>query len=816
MWKYIAALSIILSVFIVSTGLRSYGFVNKPLWLDEVEHLYDTLPGYDIQKVVKEAAGHAQPPLDHLILWKFRNAFPSPQLVRLPYLLYAILFCMLIWIWSMRLFSLPGLLATSGWLAFSSFHIYYAQEVRMYGLMMLLAAAFFLALDIALRSRSLLMWLLCLLLAAMNLYTNIFASITLVFSGIYVLSFSAVGWYENRKNQSGTQCKTKSLFWKIINVKNWPDILKWTIIITAAAAAFYPFYNTYLAGDLRNHQEWEQGGKGTFDLLQSLKTVFIDFSAKPKGRLPGVWFFLLLICAGIIPRKLKELPFSLTAIAMLLVYPVVLSFMFSEKSNVLFKSRYVSQAFPFFVIALGAGIVHISYWLSWIPCKIIPFLRKESNRNFLIFLLVLIGTASAVAVEFPATISILKMEKSPWRTVAKKIRRNYDEKHLITSQLDVAFRWNLNRYLGERRNWQYVGLEELPKIAFEDKRRLWIVVDTRKLRIKLKDVENDFEITEIDSFYPSIYLFKSKKLLDWGELINASQPFSNKMDAYAVITMHQYKYYGQARLAAKKHDVKNAKKYYKRGLSIGFKKDIWINLEFARFLKDHKHYKEAIPQYEEFFNNAAINHKPSVVNEMIETYDCAGLQNKADDLMKKYGSPQMINDREVSGFTRAAVKNLKTGYPGAAYTNYLNAYEIAPSNAIICRQIAEICFTKLVPPQPLEAIEWNTKASKIMQMKSGKRFIEAEFNSALIQENIGRVNTAIRLYKELVDYLNTEKRLQTNWLFKTYVYLGAAREKKGHLKETLSAFQNAEKYVTTPAERNSISTHITRMKQKLQ
>ena len=201
---------------------------------------------------------------------------------------------------------------------------------------------------------------------------------------------------------------------------------------------------------------------------------------------------------------------------------------------------------------------------------------------------------------------------------------------------------------------------------------------------------------------------------------------------------------------------------------------------------------------------------------MIESYDCAGLPNKADNLMKKYGSPQMINDREVSGFTRAAVKNLKTGSPDAAYTNYLNAYEIAPSNAIICRQISEICFTKLLPPRPLEAIEWNTKASKIMQLNSGKKFIEAEFNSALIQENIGRVNTAIKLYEEIVDYLNSEKRLQTNWLFKTYVYLGAAREKKGHLKETLLNFQNAENYVTTPAERNSISTHITRMKQKLQ
>jgi len=815
MWKFIAAILIILSIFIISVGIRAYGFSEKPLWLDEVEHVFDTLPDYNITKVVEEAALHAQPPLDHLILWKFRSRFPAPQLVRLPYLIYAILFCALVWIWSLRLFSLPGLLATAGWLAFSSFHIYYAHEVRMYGLMMMLSAAFFLVLDIALRSRSLLMWLCCLLIAVMNLYTNIFTSVTLVFSGIYVLSFSIAGWYEKRKNPPAEPNKKAALFWRIINVKKWPDILKWAIIVIVAAAAFYPLYNTYLSGNLKTHQEWEQGGKGSFNLFQSLKTVFIDFSAKPKGRLAGIWFFTVLICAGIIPRKLKEIPFSLTALAMLLVYPIVLSYMFSERSNVLFKTRYVSQAFPFFVIALGAGIVHISYWMSWFFGKTIPVLQKGFPHKMLFFSLIFIGTASAVIVELPATKSILKMEKSPWRDVAMRIKHDYDEQHLITSQLDVAFRWNLHRYLGNRKNWQYVGLEELPKLSFEGKKRLWIVVDKRKLRMQLKDSENDFEISEIDSFYPSIYLFKSKELLNWDELMLAVNLFSSKMDTYAVITMQQYNYYGKARLAAKKHDFKSARENYNKGLAIKFKKDIWINLEFARFLKSYKHYKEAVPQYEEFYNNAATQHKPSVVKEMIENYDCAGFPKKADALMKKYGSQAMIKERKLSQFTRAAIKNLKADLPDAAYTNYLNAYEVAPSNSIICRRIAEICFYESVPARPLEAFSWNKKASELMLAKSGKKYVEAEFNNAMIQENIGRTNTAINLYKELIDYLKNEKPVQSNWIFKTYVYLGAARERKGNQDNALSDFQLAESYVTTPAERNSISTHLARMNEKL-
>ena len=815
MKKIIAYILIIIALVTISVGLRSYGAIEKPLWLDEVEHLFDTLPEYSMEKVFTEAAGHAQPPLDHLILWKFRNKISAPQFVRLPYLIYSVIFCVLIWIWAARLNSLPGLIATGGWLAFSSFHIYYAQEVRMYGLMIMLAAAFFLLLDLALRSRSLWLWLCCLLLAVMNLYTNIFTSMTLVFSGVYVVFFSAVSWYEKRKNISAAPPKKVSIFWKIINVKNWPDILKWAIIIAAAAAVFYPYFQEYLAENMKNHPEWEQGGKNVFNFYKSIKTVFIDFSAKPKGRLNYIWIFIVFVAAGVIPRKLRELPFALTSIAMLLIYPIVIAFMFSEKSNVLFKTRYVSQAFPFYVMALGAGIVHISYWLIWLLKKILPFLRKTLIENILIYCFIFSGVAAAVYVELPATRSMINMEKSPWRQVVKKIKRYYDEDHLITSQLDVALRWNLRRYLGGRTNWKYVGLEELPKFSFDGKRRLWIIVDKRKLRIKLDDAKKDFEITEIDSFYPSIYLFKSKSALDYEKLIKTVQPFAKRMDAYAVITMQQYKYYGKARMAAKNHNFKEACKNYRRGLNIKFKIDIWINLEFARFLRDYKHYKEAAVQYEEFFNNAAPQHKKSVVMEMIENYDAAGMTKKADAMIKKYGSPKMIQKRKIAQLTRSAVNNLKNKNFSAAYTNYINALVVSPSNAVYCRRLAEICFYKFSPPKPLEAYDWNKKASDYQLAADGKRFVEADFNNAMIQTAIGKTNTAINLYTKLLDYLNTDMPAQSNWLYKTYIYRGVLKEKKDYLKETFSDFLNAEKFAVSPQDKNSISNHLTRIRKKL-
>jgi len=176
----------------------------------------------------------------------------------------------------------------------------------------------------------------------------------------------------------------------------------------------------------------------------------------------------------------------------------------------------------------------------------------------------------------------------------------------------------------------------------------------------------------------------------------------------------------------------------------------------------------------------------------------------------------MVKERKRLQFTHAAIKNLKSNQPAEAYTNYLHAFEFAPSDAIICRRIAEICFSKLNPSQPVEAFNWNKKASELMVAKSGKRFIEADFNNALIQSSIGRTNTSFNLYNQLLNYLKTEEPAQSNWIFKTYVYLGIIQERKDYLKETLDNFEKAESYAVTPNEKTSISNHLARVKGKLQ
>ena len=144
-------------------ALRLYGFTSKPLWLDEVIELSYTIPGQSFSTVIEESAAQVQPPLDYLIIWQIRKHIPYVLSFRIPYFIYSVLSCILIWIWAKRIFSRPGIVAVGCWLAISGFHIFYAQEVRVYGLMILLSAAYYLALDTALRRRNFIWWFLCFL-----------------------------------------------------------------------------------------------------------------------------------------------------------------------------------------------------------------------------------------------------------------------------------------------------------------------------------------------------------------------------------------------------------------------------------------------------------------------------------------------------------------------------------------------------------------------------------------------------------------------------------------------------------------------------
>ncbi|MBN1139481.1 MAG: glycosyltransferase family 39 protein, partial [Anaerolineae bacterium] len=118
--------------------LARLGF--QPLWWDEGWSLYFATT--DLGAMLQLTAVDIHPPFYYLLLQLWIKLFgPSPISVRLLSALIGVGAVPLIYLAGRRLFSHRAGLLAGLLLAISPFHIYYSQEVRMYGLVTLLGAA---------------------------------------------------------------------------------------------------------------------------------------------------------------------------------------------------------------------------------------------------------------------------------------------------------------------------------------------------------------------------------------------------------------------------------------------------------------------------------------------------------------------------------------------------------------------------------------------------------------------------------------------------------------------------------------------------
>lgn len=796
----------------VSILTRLHGIGWKPLWLDEVVELEYTKPTHTFATVIDESARQVQPPLDYILLWQARKISESDFAARIPYAAYALLFCLVVWIWAARVFTRSGFIALTAWLAISSFHMFYAQEIRVYGLMMFLCAFYFLCLDSALYTRgwrSILAWSVCGIAGIAALYTNIFSAGAIAAGGIYAFAYSAIN-----AHQVYITSGKKTYFRQSIL-----PLFIFILVLVVIASAFYPYYSQVLSPQIADKGDsgvWNQEAKGVFDFWNSYRKTLLDFAIYPRAHVKAWWLIIAAAIIGIIPLRKRSVPFSATAFFMLLLYPPLMAYIFSQKTGMTFKSRYICQAFPFFALATGNGICVIAGSISWFVCKI-----KKQQQSFKIIYTAAVAVVICVivALSLPSTYTQYCMEKSPWRHVANRIRKEPDKEHLITSQLDVSLRWNLQHYLADMTNWHYVGLEELPKMIFDSSVQLWVVkvVDARKNKqMNPNGVTNSFTYETITSFYPGvIYLFSSRKEIADERIIEATRPFSGAMDAYARITQSQYIALGKARRAAKKGDLETACAQYEKALTSQFKKDIWVALEYARLLYSHKMYDKAVYWYLTFFTEAKEQFRKDVAAEVIDVCRRTGKMDKAEELVEQYGTPELRTQLRASELEKHGRELLKEGSIMAAYTSLVASVELVPGNPTLYRVIAEICQSRLSPTRPDEAVMWNDRASETLLAKTGTRHTLADLSSAYIRFQQKKYTEAVARFNELIAYMKEHTPEDTARIVKAYEYLGITYERQKNIKQAYLSFVSALENAGTPAEKQSASSHCARIRVQL-
>ena len=131
---------IVWALVLLALGLRCVGLTFQPLWWDEGWSLY--FARTDLRSLLELTAVDIHPPLYYLMLHLWLGVWGSGVVaVRLLSVLIGVLTVPVVYATGRRLMGERGGLLAAFFLAIAPFHIYYSQEVRMYGLITLLGLA---------------------------------------------------------------------------------------------------------------------------------------------------------------------------------------------------------------------------------------------------------------------------------------------------------------------------------------------------------------------------------------------------------------------------------------------------------------------------------------------------------------------------------------------------------------------------------------------------------------------------------------------------------------------------------------------------
>lgn len=350
----------LLVIILIALALRLALLGEQSLWYDEgVTWLLSQKPPGEL---IQWTAADIQPPLYYLLIWETDALFgPSEWALRFPSVIFGVLTVPLIYILARYLFSAspqrpasaPHLAAAL--LAVSPVMVYYAQEARMYTLLVFEATlASYLLLRILHPLPSLAASynssfiphpssFLYVLTAAAALYTHYFAAFLLIAHGLYSL-FSL--WRRGFP---------KALGWQLLQVFGFIALL------------FAPWFWILLARLGDDPSYWP----GALKLHEALRKVLISFTTgETVFEQTGLWLalgYLLLLSIGFISGQVREserrrsdpspilyLPSSIFLLLWLCL-PIILILLLSYQSPK-FNPRYTLLAWPAFALLVAATL----------------------------------------------------------------------------------------------------------------------------------------------------------------------------------------------------------------------------------------------------------------------------------------------------------------------------------------------------------------------------------------------------------------------------------------------------------------------------
>lgn len=200
---------------VVACGLRLYGLDRQSLWYDEV------VEEMDFQILLNrvfhnyEKTPDVTPPLNPFFVYLMTKVSPGSDFaLRIPSFTFSLISVPLLFLLGRRLFNESVGLIAAFLLAISPFHIWYAQDARMYALqwmLSLISLLYFIRAVEAPDKKNIIGYSITTVAA---LYTHQFAVFLVLLQGIYIL---------------------------LVYRTNWQQIFKWAVIFFLVVASYVPW-----------------------------------------------------------------------------------------------------------------------------------------------------------------------------------------------------------------------------------------------------------------------------------------------------------------------------------------------------------------------------------------------------------------------------------------------------------------------------------------------------------------------------------------------------------------------------------------------
>ena len=338
-------------ITLVGGGLRVLLLANKGMWLDETFSVWMASQSVgDMLQWVAKIDQH--PPLYYLLLhfWIALND-DSAYHVRLLSVLFSTATIPLIYLIGKRLAGAPLGLAAAVILAFSPFHIFYAQETRMYTLLAFNAAvAIYALVRLLTGSRTRWNWVVFVLFSAATLYTHNTAVFLPLAVNVFVLGLMLFQRIKKTGDPLSLQAPT---FWK------------WTKAQIAVLVLWSPWIVVFVQQVRVVDQRfwipaptWESIVR-TLGLFLNTSTTYLEGS---QGLV--VWsIYLLLLGLGVVYFRRKMSLFLLLAV--LFAVPFLGELIVSLRRPIFSDRTLIWVTIPLFLV-LAAGIAQLRFRFAMI------------------------------------------------------------------------------------------------------------------------------------------------------------------------------------------------------------------------------------------------------------------------------------------------------------------------------------------------------------------------------------------------------------------------------------------------------------------